>query len=488
MEPSMPLTGVPPGQSSGPDARMVGIPISGGEDPILGALRRAASPAGAPGESAGKPAAPGPALAPAPAPAPATATAEAPAAPIGAITAVAVMERTQPKRSPGGGRSDAPSGDAAATDRCAEERRLAEERCELAIRVRAQAEAAADALRVAQRSYDEHEAAAVTAAWRADPRAVHDAKDAAQGGFRTAVAAASSPDQLEAAARDWLSEINRINNDAREAKTIADREHAAASEIGATLERLGLEADSARISAANADATCLAAREAVAECDERPAEDPASFLVPPVAVPAGGVPRLDEDERLSQALDAGGEPRIFRLLRGDRQAMVSLIAALADKSDPDAKRRWQLQLTNLVEAIVADAIEASALDFPEGHEFWGEFTRSQGRDIANALSSLGYRFDGLGGWADGRQPSQRDLSLALGYAGIDPMRLRHWPSEEGTAELFRDVSVAADEYLAGIAGDLTLAEMVAMLGRRADGLADVWNHWGTIRPLLLDEG
>ena len=192
---------------------------------------------------------------------------------------------------------------------------------------------------------------------------------------------------------------------------------------------------------------------------------------------------------LSQALDAGGEPRIFRLLRGDRQAMISLVAALADKSDPEAKRRWQLQLTNLVEAIVADAIEASALDFPEGHEFWGEFTRSQGRDIANALSSLGYRFDGLGGWADGRHPSQRDLSLALGYAGHRPDapppladRGRRRPSCSATS------SVAADEYLAGIAGDLTLAEMVAMLGRRADGLAEVWNHWGTIRPLLLDEG
>jgi hypothetical protein len=388
-------------------------------------------------------------------------------------------------RSPGGG-SDAPSKDQAATDRCSEDRRLADERCELASRVRAQAVAAADALRLAQRSYDEHEAAAVTAAWRADPRAVHDAKDAAQGGFRAAVTAATSSDLLEAAARDWLTEINRINTEAREAKTTADREHAAASAIGANLERLGLEADSARISAANADATCLAAREAVAECDERPAEDPSSYLLPPIAVPAG-VPRLDDDEMLGQALEAGGEPRIFRLLRGDRQAMISLIAALADKSDPDAKRRWQLQMTNLVEAIVADAIEASALDFPPDHEFWGEFTRSQGRDIAAALSSLGYRFDGLGAWMDGRHPSQRDLSLALGYAGIDPMRLRHWPSEEATAELFRDVSVAADEYLAGIAGDLTLAEMVAMLGRRADGLAEVWNHWGTIRPLLLDE-
>ena len=291
---------------------------------------------------------------------------------------------------------------AAATDRCAEERRLAEERCELATRARAQAEAAADALRVAQRSYDEHEAAAVTAAWRADPRAVHDAKDAAQGGFRTAVAAASSPDQLEAAARDWLTEINRINNEAREATDDAPtastprqaRSARPSSGSGSRPTRPGSAAE-------NADAACLAAREAVAECDERPAEDPATFLVPPVAVPAGGIPRLDEDEMLSQALDAGGEPRIFRLLRGDRQAMIGLIAALADKSDPDAKRRWQLQLTNLVEAIVADAIEASALDFPEDHEFWGEFTQEPGprhRQRAVVARLPVRRSRRLGGW------------------------------------------------------------------------------------------
>jgi hypothetical protein len=486
MEPALPLTGIPPERTKGPEARMVGIPVSGGHDPVLGALR---SPAGTGLVDAATTRQPTPAVtpaapaAPAPAPTPATGTA---VDGVAVATAVGLLERQMPRRGPGG-RSDSSSGDAAATERCAEERRLADERCELATRARAQADAAINALRLAQRSYDEHEAAAVTASWKADPRAVHEAKDAAQGGFRSAVAAAASPDQLEAAARDWLTEINRINSESREATTTAAREHAAALEIGATLERLGLEADAARISAANADASCLAAREAVAECDERPAEDPSSFLVPPVPVGAGAS-RLEEDETLGQALEAGGEPRIFRLLHGDRQAMTTLVASLADKADPDAKRRWQLQMTNLVEAIVADAIEASALDFPPDHEFWGVFTRVQGRDIANALSSLGYRFDGLGGWADGRHPSQRDLSLALGYAGIDPMRVRHWPTEEGTAELFRDVSVAADEYLAGIAGDLTLAEMVAMLGRRADGLAEVWNQWGTIRPLLLDEG
>jgi hypothetical protein len=103
----------------------------------------------------------------------------------------------------------------------------------------------------------------------------------------------------------------------------------------------------------------------------------------------------------------------------------------------------------------------------------------------SALSSLGYRFDGLGGWTDDRTPGQRDLSLAVGYAGLDPMRIRHWPSEAETLELMRDVSVAADEFLAETAGGLTLGELVDALGRRADDLTDLWNEWGRVRPLLL---
>ena len=67
------------------------------------------------------------------------------------------------------------------------------------------------------------------------------------------------------------------------------------------------------------------------------------------------------------------------------------------------------------------------------------------------------------------------------------MRIRHWPTETEMADLYREVAVAADERLAGAAGDLTLGELVSMLGRRADGLADVWNQWGTLRPLLLEE-
>jgi len=448
------------------------VPVAGGHDPILAALLvRAATTASA---SDG------------PSPLPATDArleAEEPTA----MTAIALLDPPRAAASsdappPGTAAAAAP----AATERCAEERRIAEERCELATRARAQADATSEALRQAQRDYDAHDGAAREARERSDPRAIQVAKDQAQGGFRAAVRAAEGPDDLEAAARDWLNEINRINTEAKDAAGRAVRESGAAAEIANRLERLGLEADAARIGAENADAACLAARAAVAECDERVATDPSTFLVPPAPAPPR-MPDLVEDETLGIALGSGGTPRVFRLLRGDRVAMATIVTALAGE-DAEARRRWQLQLSGLIEAILADAIVAGYLEFPDAHPFWGSFTRAQNRDIVQALSSLGYRFDGLGGWSDGRFPSQRDLSLALGYAGLDPMRMRHWPNEEATAGLFRDVTVAADEYLAEVAGDLTLGEMVTTLGRRADPLADIWNQWGRIRPLLLEEG
>ena len=290
---------------------------------------------------------------------------------------------------------------------------------------------------------------------------------------------------MEGAARDWLREINRINAEARDAIAAATRERAATAAIGATLERLGLEAEAARIGAENAEAACVAARTAVADCDEREALDPGAYLLPSLpALPAADRP--DAEEVLGIAMEAGATPRIFRLLRGDRTAMTTLVGALA-AGDPDQAPRWHELLTRLVDAILADAIEASALEFPSDHPFWGPFNLNQARDIVHALGSLGYRFDGRGDWLDDRMPSQRDLSLALGYAGLDPMRVRHWPDEAASRVLFSEVHVAADEYLAVNAGDLTLGEMITLLGRRADGLAELWNQWGTIRPLLLQD-
>ena len=64
-------------------------------------------------------------------------------------------------------------------------------------------------------------------------------------------------------------------------------------------------------------------------------------------------------------------------------------------------------------------------------------------------------------------------------------------SAEYSAALEKDVRAAGGAYaevpVSGSRVPAEQGELVAMLGRRADGLADIWNEWGRIRPVLLDE-
>jgi len=261
-------------------------------------------------------------------------------------------------------------------------------------------------------------------------------------------------------------------------------EQAAAAQAMASIERLTLEADAARVQAESAQESCNLARQTLADCeeaasraaaahmplapslgpDEAPDEVPVAAAAAAVALapepPAATRLASEEDEDALAASAARGRPAIVRLLAGDGQAMQHV--------------------------VVARAIEACAFAFPHDHPFWGPFDQTQDRDIALALSSLGFRFDGLGGFADDRVPSQRELSLALGYAGLDPMRVRRWPTEQERGDLYRGVKVLADEYIVGAASGLTLGELVTLLGRRADGLTDLWNSWGRVRPLLIE--
>jgi len=383
--------------------------------------------------------------------------------------------------------------DGGATSRdgpCAEERRLADERCSVAARAREGAATAAEALRSAQRAYDAHVQGAESGAAEIDPRSVRTAKEIAQRRFRDARGNATTRDDVEAAAREWLREINQINHDTRDASQRIERDRASAVALAPVLERLAVEADAARISAERADEACMAARDAVAACDEArtlaaataaaPARSPNQDRI------AAAMPLPDDefDPAAPMGSRAGEDAVLLRILRGDREAMLAAVARLGG-DDPDARGRWQVWLSGLAEALIARSIEAAAFDFPLDHPFWGPFSQAQSRDIAAGLSSLGYRFDGFGGWVDDRIPSQRDLSMAVGYAGEDPMRIRRWPTEPEMNELFADVRVAADEYIADTAGGLTLGELLSLLGRRADALTDLWNEWGTARPVLL---
>ncbi|HVQ21872.1 MAG TPA: hypothetical protein VMT36_01245, partial [Candidatus Saccharimonadia bacterium] len=360
-------------------------------------------------------------------------------------------------------------------DPCAAQRRLAGERCAVAERAKEQAEAAAANLRNARREYDDVARRIDEAHQRTDPRAVGAAKEAARQAFRSAREAASVRADLELAATIWLTEINRINLSTRDASLLIAREQSDAALLLSSIERQALEADAARITAEAAEEACAEAQAALAACaagDRQAAAGP-STAPSPVPLPAASWDR-----------EGRHQPEIVRLLRGETAARERLVAQLAG-TDTDEQRRFQLWLSELVDAIFAASIETAVLDFPDEHPFWSAFDRTQSRDITVALASLGYRFDGLGGFASERVPGQRELALAVGYAALDPMRIRQWPTVTEMPDLFHDVTVAADEFLAMRAPDLDLGEMVAVLGRRSEQLSELWNRWAQVRPLLL---
>ena len=368
-------------------------------------------------------------------------------------------------------------------DRCSAQRAATDDACGRANRLAAVAAAAQERLRETRRAYDEHVARRDRAAETIDPRAIRAAKDDAQAQFRRSRLAARDRAAIEAAAAAWLREINRINARSRASALVMSREAAVEVELLKAVDKAGLDADVARIGSEHAAEECRAARMALATCEE--AERLGSPLPEPAAATPPQRPAPEDEAAMELPAAAGQDVAILRLLQGDRATMRSIVDRLAGR-DPIEQRRWQLLMSDLVDAIIARAIDASALNFPTDHVFWGPYQQVQCREIASAMAALGYRFDGMGGFADGRVPSQRDLSLALGYAGEDPMRVRFWPSEADMPALFRDVQVDAGRYLAETAGGLTMGEMLDLLGRRAEPLAELWNAWGRVRPLLLD--
>ncbi len=397
-------------------------------------------------------------------------------------------------REPGpvaGGTPDARS--AVDADPCDSLRMLVQERCAVATTAREQARVAADALRDAQRAYDDLRERVEQKQALIDPREVVAAKEALHRAFRAATTGAANAEATEQAAREWLNQVNALNARTREGARVVESGSAQLRDAFPRLERLTVEADAARIGAEGAEVACREAREALARCEEPQAEAAAALAAgsgnPPRAVapswPASVGP--DPEPTPTEPIDAGDQPVIVRVLGGDRGARESLVAAMAG-GDAELAREWQIRLAQLVDAISARAIEDGFLDLPDDDPFWGLFPDRERREIVGALSALGFRFDGMGGFADDRVPATRDLSLAVGYAGLDRMRIRAWPHEDELAGLYAHASVAAAEWLAHEAGDLSLGEMVDALGGRASELADLWNAWGRLRPALLAVG
>ena len=407
--------------------------------------------------------------------------------------------------------------------------RLVEIRCGFAEMAQREAEAAAARAVEARGLYQKQSAALVGARSEVDPGVTQTDKEAAHSSFRAAVAAARSRGQVEAAAVAWLAQISRINSQSRSALARIEHGHARVNALRSELSSLADAAEAAEAMAVAAMEACRAARaaldaQAAAEAAAAPADgawtpqvaelaarararaaeaaNPAVALPPPgESQPAPTVPAerpitpegrtVEEDppspDSLAIDLSSPRPQVIIRLVRRDSRAMGALVEHLA-AGDPAARAAWQLTFSNFVDSIFAAAIDDASFEFPPGNPFWDQFSAAESREITRGLAALGYRCDGFEGFVDGRILAQRDLAMALGQAGFLPVKVRHWPTAEESTHLFRGVIVSADRFIAVRAPGLTLGELVRVLGRRAEPLADLWNDWPRCRPLLLSSG
>jgi hypothetical protein len=404
--------------------------------------------------------------------------------------------------------------------------RLIEIRCGFAELSRREADAAYARVAQARDAYYDRLALLARLTAGVNPEAMRMAKEGAHREFRAAIDAARVRSHVERAATVWLNEINRINRTVREEQAQIKHEREEATRLDQELDRLTATAETSRTMAEDAEAACRAAQlglvepeelravvatgastgprtepQAVEEAVERGPSNPeidmpapASAVAPsPATPPATGDPAgpsdgpsLPPEPAPEPKVDFGGSrpPTIARLLRRDTSAMNRLVDALAG-ADIDQRRRWQLLLSNFVDAVVATAIDSGCLEFPSGNRFWNQFDREQAREVARALASLGFRYDGMSQFADGRVPERRDLAVAVGQAGMPSVRVRSWPLPEENAALMTNVRVDTDLLLAESAPSFTMGELLQLLGWRSEQLADLWNEWPRLRPLLL---
>jgi hypothetical protein len=203
----------------------------------------------------------------------------------------------------------------------------------------------------------------------------------------------------------------------------------------------------------------------------------------PGSLPDGGHPVRSGSESADEAIAADATPAIIRILRGDQRALLETVAVLAG-ADAAMRRPWQAAINALADGVIHRAIAHGVLDFPVGNPFWDSFTTEQCRTISAALAASGYRFDGIDGWADGRVPSYRDLAAAVAAAGLEPRRIRAWPTTDEIAALCREVTVAADDFIAAQAPELELEQVRALIPAGSPDLDFLWRHWELGRSAL----
>jgi hypothetical protein len=213
--------------------------------------------------------------------------------------------------------------------------------------------------------------------------------------------------------------------------------------------------------------------------------EPAQPAIGPATAPGsatGPAPVADVHDHPDADADV---PALIRILRGDHRALAATAAILAG---PDGAERqsWFVTLMSLVRGLTDRALREGWLDVPVGNPFWDTFTLEQCRSIAAALATAGYRFDGIDGWELGRVPAYRDLTAAVAGAGLEPRRIRAWPTQEEIADLYRQVTIATDDYVMTHVPDLDGIEIQAIVGGTGPELDRAWSAWSRVRSTLLE--
>src|SRR5688500_10721216 len=199
---------------------------------------------------------------------------------------------------------------------CGPARAEVEYRCAEAERLAQAAQVQVQRLRDAQRMLARVEAQRDADARVRDRRLLSDAKENARRAYRESYSRATSgsaENDVQAAAGEWLREINRLNRQLE----LADRRAADVArqiaELNAALPGIELAADAARISAEAAEETCVEARRALAACEEDAARHIRS---------APSAPRQLASQPNATVVGPTGRTPISSLLSGDRQALL----------------------------------------------------------------------------------------------------------------------------------------------------------------------
>ena len=368
---------------------------------------------------------------------------------------------------------------------CAQPRAEVDSRCAEAERLTAASEFARDELREARRRHAELANRREADGHVRDRRFIAEQKAEAQNQYHAAVTRAADLAGIQDAAAAWLRSMDGINRRTREADHRARELDESVAELDRLMPNIELKADGARISAESAEAACMDARRALAACEEQGSRAPIESQGVESAAATAPV-ATDTSTPVAPNYSTGRDVvRAARtLMNGNRDILLGLALRLADETGLEAGR-LQLLLLELREKIAARALEDYALAFPDDHPFWSQFPSEAARDVVASLASLGFRFDGIGGWAEGRSPAMRDLALALSYCGYDPRSMRRPGGQAAVDALWEGTHVRGEEYLLALAPTLELNEVVTLLGGSANRLGEIWDIWGRLRPLLL---